>query len=344
MGSAAALIAEARKWLGTSGRPNTLTRAYAARHGDGFLRAPWCDIAVTEWARRSGNAEAVLPAGDRAYTVWHAQDFQRIGRWHSGTTANINKAKPGDIVFFDWGNSNTIGAIDHVGIVEKALGGGRVQTIEGNTGDACKRRVRSASSIAGYGRPDYTPYRWNGKAPAATLRRGDIGDRVRDLQNALLKVGERLPKFGADGDYGTETVDAVTSFQRKNNISETAGVYGTRTAAALQKALSPRPPEEDDDVRYYGQLNNGPAAVTPISIHPGDASSIGFWGDNGIQQLPPANIRVAVHDARGWYSEILVVDSAKSKPWIRFRDPKTTDGVSVRREDDGAVAVAWDAS
>ena len=155
MGSAQGMIAEARTSLGMKGRPNAITRDYAKRHGDDFLRAPWCDMAVTYWARRSGNAKAVLPGGDRAYTVWHAQDFQKIGRWYKGTTADVDKARPGDIVFFDWGESTTIGAIDHVGVVEKALGGGRVQTIEGNTGDQCLRRVRSSAVIAGFGRPDY---------------------------------------------------------------------------------------------------------------------------------------------------------------------------------------------
>ncbi|GGV32337.1 hypothetical protein GCM10010182_65040 [Actinomadura cremea] len=149
------ILGEARRTLGMSGRPNAITREYASRHGDEFLSAPWCDMAVTYWARHSGTAEAVLPAGDRAYTPWHAADFQKIGRWHEGTTARVNAAKPGDIVFFDWGESNTIGAIDHVGVVEKVLGGGRVQTIEANTGDACKRRVRGSGVIAGYGRPAY---------------------------------------------------------------------------------------------------------------------------------------------------------------------------------------------
>jgi hypothetical protein len=155
MGGAAGMLAEARKSLGMSGRPNTITRDYAARHGDEFLHAAWCDMAITYWARRSGNAGAVLPGGDRAYTVWHAQDFQKAGRWFTGTTANVNTARPGDIVFFDWDSTNNVGAIDHVGVVEKALGGGRVQTIEGNTNDQCLRRIRSAASIAGYGRPDY---------------------------------------------------------------------------------------------------------------------------------------------------------------------------------------------
>lgn len=215
MGTAAQMLAEARRSLGLAGRPNYITKDYSNRHGREFLDAPWCDMAVTYWARHSGNTAAVLPGGDRAYTVWHAQDFQKRGRWHSGTTANVNDARPGDIVFFDWGYSNSIGAIDHVGIVEKALGGGRVQTIEGNTGDACKRRIRSASVIAGYGRPDYNGSPDGGSAseedPLLGLKKGDKGERVKALQEMIGAAGQReaLGKWGADGDYGDATAEAL---------------------------------------------------------------------------------------------------------------------------------------
>ncbi|MFI6510150.1 CHAP domain-containing protein [Streptosporangium sp. NPDC050855] len=143
-----------------SGRPNAITRAYASRHGVMFLMAPWCNQAITEWANSSGNASAVLPAGDRAYTVWHAEDGKRLGLWYAGTEANIRRyAKPGAIVFFDWAGSDGIPYVDHVGIVEVNLGDGRVQTIEGNTGDTCKRRVRASNVIAGFWNPPYTEKR-----------------------------------------------------------------------------------------------------------------------------------------------------------------------------------------
>ncbi|MFC4053093.1 hypothetical protein ACFOY4_25700 [Actinomadura syzygii] len=58
-------------------------------------------------------------------------------------------------MFFDWGATDRISAIDHVGVVEVVLGGGRLQTIEANTSDAVRRRVRDAGVIAGYGRPAY---------------------------------------------------------------------------------------------------------------------------------------------------------------------------------------------
>ena len=59
----------------------------------------------------------------------------------------------GDIIFFDWGDN---GSIDHVGIVE-SVAGGRVNTIEGNSGNRCRRRSYSigSSSIYGYGVPAY---------------------------------------------------------------------------------------------------------------------------------------------------------------------------------------------
>ncbi|TMZ64838.1 CHAP domain-containing protein, partial [Klebsiella pneumoniae] len=77
-------------------------------------------MAVTRWAVESGNYAAVCFGTDYAYTVWHAQRFQRAGRWYWGASG----ARPGDIVFFDWGGSNSISRIDHVGIVEANLGGG----------------------------------------------------------------------------------------------------------------------------------------------------------------------------------------------------------------------------
>ncbi|TMQ94395.1 CHAP domain-containing protein [Actinomadura soli] len=230
--SAAGMIAEARRWIGTSGRPNKITKEYASRHGDEFLRASWCDMAITYWARHSGNTSAVLPGGDRAYTVWHAQDFQKAGRWHSGTTAGVNQAKPGDIVFFDWGATNVIGAIDHVGVVEKVLGGGRLQTIEANTGDAVKRRVRNSSVIAGYGRPAYGGGNWTEdivkKLPE--LNKGDSGEHVQSLQGLLMARSH--PEITMTGRFDDATEAAVKAVQRWGGV-DVDGVVGPKTWPVL---------------------------------------------------------------------------------------------------------------
>ena len=64
--------------------------------------------------------------------------------------------KHGDIIFFDWTDSND-GKADHVGIVEK-VENGKVYTVEGNsTGDTCRQKEYSIDSsvILGYGKPMY---------------------------------------------------------------------------------------------------------------------------------------------------------------------------------------------
>ncbi|CEG29782.1 peptidoglycan-binding protein [Bacillus sp. B-jedd] len=53
----------------------------------------------------------------------------------------------------------------------------------------------------------------------AVLKKGAKGDSVKKLQNELITVGEKLPKFGADGDYGQETENAVKAFQARYSLT-----------------------------------------------------------------------------------------------------------------------------
>lgn len=64
------------------------------------------------------------------------------------------------------------------------------------------------------------------------LRKGDKGEDVRWVQNALLQRRYRLPKYGADGDYGTETLKAVKQFQRDKGLKDD-GAVGEKTITAL---------------------------------------------------------------------------------------------------------------
>lgn len=73
--------------------------------------------------------------------------------------------------------------------------------------------------------PDYEP----------TLRKGAKGERVRELQEKLLALGYQLPRYGADGDYGAETIKAVKEFQKDHGLAAD-GVCGPKTWAALKKA------------------------------------------------------------------------------------------------------------
>lgn len=65
-----------------------------------------------------------------------------------------------------------------------------------------------------------------------TLRKGDSGGEVKDLQKKLISLGYDLGKYGADGKFGDKTEAAVKKFQKKNELV-IDGVVGKRTWAKL---------------------------------------------------------------------------------------------------------------
>jgi hypothetical protein len=246
------MIKAAERSLGLSGRPNRITRWYSARNGAMFASAAWCNQSITFWANQSGNEAPVCFRRDYAYTVFHAQRFRKEGEWH----VDIKGIRRGDIVFFDWNGSNRIGAIDHIGLVT-GVRNGAIYTIEGNTSDGCRRRVRFASMIVGYGRPTYASSGSGGKlrsalksatarvrpaavaavdgAPVGTpiLKEGSAGVGVRQLQRCL-NVVQRCG-LDVDGEYGPKTAAAVSAFQRSTGLL-IDGEYGPRTARKLTAA------------------------------------------------------------------------------------------------------------
>ncbi|MFG1945021.1 CHAP domain-containing protein [Nonomuraea sp. NPDC048826] len=121
-----------------------------ARDGGGtpamYANAPWCAMFVS-WVGEQVGARSTV--GWDAYTVTYAQWFANNGRWGG-------EAKPGSVVFFDWGGSKSISSIDHVGLVKKDNGDGTITTIEGNTGNGkVEERVRPKGHVTGYGYPEY---------------------------------------------------------------------------------------------------------------------------------------------------------------------------------------------
>ena len=68
------------------------------------------------------------------------------------------------------------------------------------------------------------------------LKKGVSGADVTALQNALLKLGYALPRYGANGKYGVETESAVLAFQKSTTLTQD-GKYGSQSHAALMAAL-----------------------------------------------------------------------------------------------------------
>lgn len=72
--------------------------------------------------------------------------------------------------------------------------------------------------------------------PDHTLRRGDTGADVVNLQRALILAGYKLPKYGADGDFGKETEKAVNAFKKAHGL-KVDGICGKKVIAALKREL-----------------------------------------------------------------------------------------------------------
>jgi len=220
------MIAQARALLGLGEDPpgsnhNKVTVWY------GF-DGPWCDMSISYEAGHSDNLTAIF--GKFAYTVAHAEAFQSHGRWHYG----LGGIRPGDVVFFDWEGTGTIGGIDHVGLVEAAHSNGTITTLEGNTSNLFLRRVRGGITVVGYGRPAY-----GDAAPLppsdGNLSLGSTGNAVKTLQSDLDKVmGSGLV---VDGDFGPLTEAAVKAFQSRYGLA-VDGVYGPQSAAMMRAALA----------------------------------------------------------------------------------------------------------
>ncbi len=111
-------------------------------------RVEWCACFVSWCANECGYIETgVIPkfAGCMNGVQW----FKDRGQWLDSSAEPVS----GMIIFYDWDNDDDA---DHVGIVEK-VENGNVYTIEGNSGDVCKRLEYSYgdSRILGYGVPAY---------------------------------------------------------------------------------------------------------------------------------------------------------------------------------------------
>lgn len=204
--------------------------------GVGSINAQWCQ-AFVDWCfiEAFGKADAKkLIYVWTNYTPTGSDAFKKRGRY---IKRGKGTPKRGDVIYF---YSSAKGRIGHVGIVIK-VEGKKVYTIEGNTSGASslitngggvrkKSYSMSSSYIDGYGSVDYSVLDGAGDDG---LRRGDAGEDVRKMQRALLAWdGNCLPKWGADGDFGEETEEALKRFQREHDLPET-GVYDEVTRKAL---------------------------------------------------------------------------------------------------------------
>lgn len=234
---------------------------------------PWCDVYAdycycAPFGIDLGKKLTYQTNGGSALCRTSAQYYKNNNAW-------FNYPEVGDQVFFYYG-----GDINHTGIVETVSGNGTnwsyFTTIEGNSADMVARRTYyyGNNAVAGFGRPNWKIVSDNSQDEPITqppvsppeipqqilLRFGmQNSEDVKKVQEDLKTLGYDIGKWGADGDFGYDTLKAVKKFQKDHGL-EIDGIVGDQTRAAIKKALESQTEQPIIPTQ----------PTTPISVKVGD--------------------------------------------------------------------------
>lgn len=89
-----------------------------------------------------------------------------------------------------------------------------------------------------------------------TIRKGNKGAVVKEMQQMLDRLGYSLGICGVDGDFGVATEKAVKEFQRDHKL-EQDGICGPKTWSALQQAVDKLAPEAPAPAKTYSVTISG---------------------------------------------------------------------------------------
>ena len=146
--------------------------------------------------------------------------------------------KVGDQIFF---YGSTKSDIAHTGLVYK-VDSTYVYTIEGNTssksgvvangGAVEKKKYKlTYSRIAGYGRPKYDVEPETVKIESVKIK---VNTTIQNWQKAAIADGFKFPKYGADGEWGSECEDVAKKALCKKQI---IGYKNKNLTKIIQKAV-----------------------------------------------------------------------------------------------------------
>lgn len=181
-----------------------LARGYKVKYTDA-----WCATTVSAAAIKLGYTDIIPTECGCGQMI---ELFKKIGAWVEN---DAHVPSPGDIIFYDWGDSgkgDNTGWPEHVGVVEKVVDK-KITVIEGNYNDSVQRRNISVNSknIRGYAVPKYdvepvnTPEPAPAPAPTPVKKPASkINQKVLRWQKAAIADGFEFPKYGADGQWGSE--------------------------------------------------------------------------------------------------------------------------------------------
>ena len=181
-------------------------------------------------------------------SIYHGSNsiYDRYCSSKGKITDEVRKTmKPGTAVFVDKSGNKS-----HIGLY---VGNGKVIEASGTQAGVCVSNL-TAGKWTYWGELKNASYS-SENAPVSpselsdedflifdypTLKKGNKGEYVTLLQRKLMEHGYSLPRYGADGDFGNETLSAVKAFQKDHGLTAD-GVVGKKTWDALNEKKQEKP-------------------------------------------------------------------------------------------------------
>lgn len=201
----------------------------------------------------------------------------------------------------------------HIGVY---VGGGYTVEMKGFAYDCVRNKVAKGpwtkwgmlpESMITY---DDEPVPQPSKLGDRTLKKGCEGSDVKELQLDLMKLGYSLPRYGADGDFGSETEKAVKQFQLAYGLKEDGVMDKGNDFDVLFKAL------EDDPMQYkYVEITGGSVNVRSAPGYDTKVLGVAHKGD----KLPYQG-QTKQAEGKDWY----MVEYDNQNSWVSSKYSKLT--------------------
>ena len=196
----------------------------------------WCATFVSAVAVKLGYTDIIPPECSCLRMI---DLFKAMGIWVEDENRTPN---PGDIIMYDWqdnGVGDNRGGADHVGIVEK-VSGGKITVIEGNYKNGVNRRTLSVNGlyIRGYGVPKYDKEAAEKPASTPTTTTTTKDTKIDSVLEVQLWLNNNYATgLTPDGLYGSRTKAALVKALQKElgfTGNDVDGIFGKKTRAAVK--------------------------------------------------------------------------------------------------------------
>ena len=318
-------------WYGTCGYKATgsllsrKTKQYPSHYGSGRTSRYKQDIANKEvvcdciggakgyaW---TGGGQAILDAIGTDMSV--PSTYGSHGCPDKGANSMFSYAKSKGM---DWGTLDTLPdivglALHKDGHVGYTVGDGYAVEWQGFSSGCVKTKIAGRGWTSWFKLPfiDYNDGTSREENPtldaplgSRLLKKGMIGTDVKALQELMMQLGYDLPKYGADGKFGSETEAAVLDFQKDQEILQD-GKYGSETHAALMDAVA------DDDEGNKDEPETDPIPETPrpagmTVVIVSEGGKVNIRAGNGTQYArlssvaPGTTFEHIATAANGWHA------------------------------------------